>query len=146
MWNARGISSKIPLTASAERREDALRLDRAQGFPVKRLLSVLLASVLTLPGAVECGWGASAPQAAHTVQGETPAQSNTGGQNPATSPQNPPSAAQSPEPATRNQEVQAVPRKAFVPPALTIPRLTRAPALENFLEMKPEGEIALQMA
>ena len=123
-----------------------MRLDRAQGFPVKRLLSVLLASVLTLPGAVECGWGASAPQAAHTVQGETPAQSNTGGQNPATSPQNPPSAAQSPEPATRNQEVQAVPRKAFVPPALTIPRLTRAPALENFLEMKPEGEIALQMA
>ncbi len=32
------------------------------------------------------------------------------------------------------------------PPALTIPRLQRAPALEDFLSMKPEGEIAGQMA
>jgi Domain of unknown function (DUF5916)/Carbohydrate family 9 binding domain-like len=30
--------------------------------------------------------------------------------------------------------------------ALTIPRLGRPPALEDFLSMKPEGEIALQMA
>jgi hypothetical protein len=35
---------------------------------------------------------------------------------------------------------------ALAPPALTIPRLSRAPALEDFLGMKPEGEIALQMA
>ena len=34
----------------------------------------------------------------------------------------------------------------LAPPALTIPRLSRAPALEDFLSMKPEGEIALQMA
>src|SRR5580700_7884340 len=38
------------------------------------------------------------------------------------------------------------PKPALAPPALTIPRLTRPPALEDFLDMKPEGEIALQMA
>ncbi len=32
------------------------------------------------------------------------------------------------------------------PPALTIPRLQRAPALEDFLSMQPQGEIAGQMA
>ncbi len=32
------------------------------------------------------------------------------------------------------------------PPALTIPRLQRAPSLEEFLSMEPEGETALQMA
>jgi hypothetical protein len=31
-------------------------------------------------------------------------------------------------------------------PSLTIPRLERAPALEDFLTMEPQGEIALQMA
>ena len=30
-------------------------------------------------------------------------------------------------------------------PTLTIPRLERAPALDDFLEMKPQGEVALQM-
>jgi hypothetical protein len=38
------------------------------------------------------------------------------------------------------------PTHALAPPALTIPRLNRAPALEDFLGMKPEGEIAQQMA
>ncbi|HKI26647.1 MAG TPA: DUF5916 domain-containing protein [Candidatus Sulfotelmatobacter sp.] len=32
------------------------------------------------------------------------------------------------------------------PPALTIPRLQRPPQLEDFLDMRPQGEIALQMA
>jgi hypothetical protein len=32
------------------------------------------------------------------------------------------------------------------PPALTIPRLQRAPVLDDFLTMQPQGEIALQMA
>ena len=31
-------------------------------------------------------------------------------------------------------------------PALTIPRLSQAPALENFLNMRPEGEVAASMA
>jgi hypothetical protein len=47
------------------------------------------------------------------------------------------------EPSARKQASQsAQPR----PPSLTIPRLQRAPALEDFLSMKPQGEIALQMA
>ncbi len=37
-------------------------------------------------------------------------------------------------------------KPGLAPPALTIPRLTRAPALEDFLGMEPSGEIALQMA
>jgi hypothetical protein len=32
------------------------------------------------------------------------------------------------------------------PPALTIPRLQRAPTLDDFLTMKPQGEVAQQMA
>ena len=40
---------------------------------------------------------------------------------------------------------QALPPTQLEPPALTIPRLTQAPALEDFLSMKPQGEIALQM-
>jgi hypothetical protein len=39
----------------------------------------------------------------------------------------------------------SVARAQVVPPSLTIPRLQRAPALEDFLTMKPQGEIALQM-
>jgi hypothetical protein len=42
--------------------------------------------------------------------------------------------------------VRLAPKPALGPPALTIPRLSRAPALEDFLGMKPEGEIAQQMA
>jgi len=34
----------------------------------------------------------------------------------------------------------------IAPPALTIPRLERAPRLDDFLSMQPQGEIALQMA
>jgi len=42
---------------------------------------------------------------------------------------------------------QASPQRSVqAPPALTIPRLSRAPALEDFLTMKPEGEVAQQMA
>ena len=82
----------------------------------------MLACVLTLPGAVKCGWSAAA------------AAQDAAGQDPQKTPQNPPPAAQ----------LQAT--HALAPPALTIPRLTRAPALEDFLDMKPEGEIALQMA
>lgn len=46
-----------------------------------------------------------------------------------------PSASQTPPPLTQ-----------IGPPALTIPRLARAPSLEDFLGMKPQGEIAEQMA
>jgi hypothetical protein len=87
-----------------------------------------------LPGAVECGWGAPVPQAAVTAQGTTPAPQDTTGQS-QTIPTNRP-----------RSQAQTAPKQALAPPALTIPRLTRAPALEDFLSMKPEGEIALQMA
>jgi hypothetical protein len=40
----------------------------------------------------------------------------------------------------------ATPQAQIGPPALTIPRLQRAPTLEEFLNMKPEGETAQQMA
>ena len=68
------------------------------------------------------------------------------GQKPEPSSQNPAPSAQLPEPAIKNPEVRAAPRPALAPPAVTIPRLSRAPALDDFLGMKPEGEIALQMS
>ena len=79
----------------------------------------LLAGALTLPGGAERGWSA------------TPAAQNE--------------TAQSVQKTSQNQPPGA-PAHALAPPALTIPRLTRAPALEDFLSMNPEGEIALQMA
>jgi hypothetical protein len=48
--------------------------------------------------------------------------------------------------STPAQNSPATPRSQVAAPALTIPRLERAPALEDFLNMKPEGEIALAMA
>jgi|CZKR01.1.fsa_nt_gi hypothetical protein len=62
------------------------------------------------------------------------------------SPQVPSPSAQLPEPPIKNPDVQPAPKPALAPPALTIPRLTRPPALEDFLSMQPQGEIALQMA
>jgi hypothetical protein len=67
------------------------------------------------------------------------------GQKPAPTQQNPPPSAQLPEPAIKNPEVKPAPRPTVAPPTLTIPRLSRAPALEDFLSMKPEGETAQQM-
>jgi hypothetical protein len=53
-----------------------------------------------------------------------------------------------PPSATTQASAPAAPAPAAQqgPPALTIPRLQRPPALEDFLNMKPEGEIALEMA
>ena len=44
------------------------------------------------------------------------------------------------------QAQEAAPAAQVGPPALTIPRLQRAPTLEDFLSMQPQGEVALQMA
>jgi hypothetical protein len=62
------------------------------------------------------------------------------------SPQVPSPSAQLPEPPIKNPDVQPAPKPALAPAALTIPRLPRPPALEDFLSMQPQGEIALQMA
>jgi hypothetical protein len=97
-----------------------LRSGRIRTFSSKRFLRFLLAGLLTLPGVVESGWSA------------TPALQNTTVQNP--------------QATLQNQPPTAAPSHALAPPALTIPRLSRAPALEDFLSMNPEGEIALQMA
>jgi hypothetical protein len=70
----------------------------------------------------------------------------TPGQKPAPSPQNPSPSAQLPEPAVKNPQTRPAAKPELAPPALTIPRLTHAPALEDFLDMKPQGEAALQMA
>jgi len=51
-----------------------------------------------------------------------------------------------PEPPIKNPEVQPAPKPALATPTLTIPRLNRAPALDDFLSMEPEGEIAQRMA
>jgi hypothetical protein len=77
-----------------------------------------------------------------------PAEANPAqaGQKPEPSPQNPPPSAQLPEPAIKNPEAQPAPKPLVPPPTLTIPRLPSAPVLDDFLSMKPEGEIALQMA
>jgi hypothetical protein len=68
------------------------------------------------------------------------------GQAPAPSQQIPSPSAQLPEPPIKNPDVRPAPRPAIAPPALTIPRVQRPPALEDFLTMKPQGEIAQQMA
>jgi hypothetical protein len=47
--------------------------------------------------------------------------------------------------ATPQQKTDTIPQAQLGPPALTIPRLQRAPTLEEFLSMKPEGETAQQM-
>jgi len=54
--------------------------------------------------------------------------------------------AQLPEPAIKNPEAKPAPPALGQPTNLAIPRLTRAPVLEDFLNMKPEGEAALQIA
>src|SRR6266567_2686250 len=61
-------------------------------------------------------------------------------------PQYPSPSAQLPEPPIKNPDVQPAPKSALAPPTLTIPRLQRPPALEDFLSMQPQGEIALEMA
>jgi len=48
--------------------------------------------------------------------------------------------------ATKPNATQAEGESQIGPPAVTIPRLERAPRLEDFLSMKPVGEIAAQMA
>jgi hypothetical protein len=92
----------------------------------------------------------SAPQNSQTTPQNPPPPSGTNpnppGQNPEPSPQIPAPSTQLPEPAIKKPEVRPAPAPAIAPPALTIPRLTRAPALEDFLTMKPQSETALQMA
>ena len=83
------------------------------------------------------------PDTNPAVQDQKPAPSR---QTPPASSQNPPPSAQLPEPVITNPEVRPAPKPPFATPSLTIPRLTGAPTLEEFLEMRPEGDVAQQMA
>ncbi len=96
-----------------------MRSGRIQNFSSKRFLRFLLAGALMLLVGVESGWSA------------TPALQNASAQN---------------LQKTSQSQPPAAPSHALAPPALTIPRLSRAPTLEDFLSMNPEGEVALQMA
>jgi hypothetical protein len=51
-----------------------------------------------------------------------------------------------PEPPIRNPEVEPAPKPEIAPPAITIPRLSGAPALDDFLTMQAQGDIAMEMA
>ena len=66
--------------------------------------------------------------------------------NPLAAPQSTVSPSQTPpsQKAAATQS-QQLPKTAIAPPALTIPRLAKAPALEDFLTMQPQGDIARQM-
>ncbi len=136
----------------------------------------LLVVALALPGAVQWAWSEPLQPATVLQQNSTPPAQDAKsaasspeqspdpqttpqnpplppetnptlpGQKPEPSPQNPSPSAQLPEPAIKNPEGQPAPKPALEPPSLTIPKLFRAPALEDFLSMKPQGEVALQMA
>ncbi len=145
------------LVGGAGTGEDALGSGRGLRVPFKKLLSLSLGFALVLAAAARPG--SVLAQAQVNTAAAAPAQQNAGvsghdsGQNSAgqdvkTSPQNPAVPPHSSQPAIvppQNQVPPTPPTSALGPPALTIPRLTRAPALENFLNMKPEGEVALQM-
>jgi hypothetical protein len=121
------------------------------------------------PVAAQRGWNAPAPQTPLALQSsEAAAAQQPAGQATQTTPQNPPPppeanptppgqkpaptqqtpspSSQLPEPAIKNPEVRPAPKPEVATPSLTIPRLNRAPALEDFLSMKPQGDAALQMA
>jgi len=53
---------------------------------------------------------------------------------------------QLPEPPIKDSQVQPAPKPDIAPPTLTIPRLSRAPSLDDFLTMQPQGDVAMQMA
>ncbi|HWZ75315.1 MAG TPA: DUF5916 domain-containing protein [Candidatus Sulfotelmatobacter sp.] len=53
---------------------------------------------------------------------------------------------QLPEPPIRNPEVEPAPKPEIAPPAITIPRLSGAPSLDDFLTMQAQGDIAMEMA
>jgi Domain of unknown function (DUF5916)/Carbohydrate family 9 binding domain-like len=47
--------------------------------------------------------------------------------------------------ASAQQQTSTVQKGSASPPSLNIPRLSRPPVLEDFLDMKPTGEVALKM-
>jgi hypothetical protein len=133
-----------------------LGLCRGQRVPFKKLVkfSLVLALVLFAAARPGCALGQAqvqtekgAPVREDSASGPGSRQNSAGSgakastQDPVVPPSSLPVIAQ-----PQNQITPTPQASALGPPALTIPRLSRAPALENFLSMKPEGEVALQMA
>ena len=122
------------------------------------LLGLLLAPVptwavaagLRARFAAEPDQPSSPPSAA--PQNQQPGALNPAALNPATpgppTPSQPVSSPppQGPESSVKEPEVRPAPKAEIAPPSLTIPRLERGPVLDDFLTMKPAGEIARQMA
>jgi hypothetical protein len=107
-----------------------VRPNQDPGFLPRKVLPLLALLLAMLPVAALSVHGA-APQA--SGQSTPPSQV-------------PSPSAQLPEPAIRNPEVQPAPKPEIAPPVITIPRLSRAPSLDDFLTMQPQGEVALEMA
>jgi hypothetical protein len=116
----------------------------------KKLLRVPLAFVVVFVLALTAALlpGSASAQAPVRAESNVKAQDSTspGGDSAGQDTKAPPPAPIPPQPVTSQSQAPQPLVPALGPPALTIPRLTRAPALENFLSMKPEGEVAQQMA
>jgi hypothetical protein len=97
-----------------------LRSGRTKALPFRILVGILLAAALATPGTVESAWSKTASNPPGVFQGPT-------------------DVLQKPERTSAQGQL------APEPPSLTIPRLSHAPVLEDFLSMKPQGETALQM-
>src|SRR3954471_18319605 len=110
--------------------EECVRPNHGSGFLGKRFLirTTLLAALLAAPIYAQ----------------DVPAQNHP---QPAPADQQVPSpSVQLPEPVTRDTEVQPASKLEVGPAAITVPRLSRAPSLDDFLSMWPEGDAARQMA
>jgi len=108
-----------------------VRPNQGPGFLPRKVLP-LLALLLAILVAAAVSVHAAALQAS--------------GQSTSPSQQVPSPSAQLPEPAIRNPEGQPAPKPEIAPPAITIPRLSRAPSLDDFMTMQPQGDVALEMA
>ena len=106
-----------------------MRPIQGPGFLPRKVLPLLALLLAILPATVISVHGA-APQAS--------------GQSTPPSQQVP--SAQLPKPAIRDSEVQPVPKPEIAPTTITSPRLSRAPSLDDFLTMQPQGDVALEMA
>jgi uncharacterized protein DUF5916/cellulose/xylan binding protein with CBM9 domain len=93
-----------------------VRLQQGLDCPLKSRRSASTATALLLVAMAQFGWSAAVARGA--------AQAKSSG--------------------AQAQDLQVAPAQPGLP-SLTIPRLQRAPALDDFLSMKPQGESALQM-
>ncbi len=110
-----------------------------------KLPAPLLAGFL-LALATQPGWAGTQTVGAESGSGVSvaaPVAQNSPGQSAQATAQNPPAP---PEVSPGLPGQKPTPSSALATPSLNIPRLSHAPALDDFLGMKPSGEAASQMA